>query len=48
MDSIIISAGNNQLNGVIHSPAGHSDKTLIISHGFRGTKAGGGRAVSLA
>lgn len=48
MNNILLPAGNTQLPGVFH-PAHHtSDKTLIISHGFRGSKDGGGRAIRLA
>lgn len=48
MNNILLPAGNTQLSGVFH-PAHHtSDKTLIISHGFRGSKDGGGRAIDLA
>ncbi|WP_094603048.1 hypothetical protein SPSIL_000730 [Sporomusa silvacetica DSM 10669] len=48
MNNILLPAGNTQLPGVFH-PARHpSGKTLIISHGFRGSKDGGGRAIRLA
>jgi putative redox protein len=48
MKSISIPLGNSHLKGIIHYPSCPTDKTLIISHGFRGTKDGGGRAVTLA
>lgn len=48
MESIAIPIGNNTLTGIIHRSARPSAATLIISHGFRGTKDGGGRAVRLA
>lgn len=48
MNNILLPAGNTHLPGVFH-PAHHtSDKTLIISHGFRGSKDGGSRAIRLA
>lgn len=48
MENILIPATNYHLKGVIHSPVYPSNKTLIISHGFRGTRDGGGRAIILA
>lgn len=48
MKNIIIPAAERQLPGVLHTPSQPTDKTLIISHGFRGSKDGGGRAVTLA
>ncbi|HWR44999.1 alpha/beta hydrolase [Sporomusa sp.] len=48
MKNIMIPAGSRPVSGVIHSSGSSSDKTLIISHGFRGTKDGGGRATLLA
>lgn len=50
MTGLLIPTANGQLAGVLHTPAepGYSKTTLIICHGFRGSKEGGGRAVSLA
>lgn len=48
MKSISIPAADYYLQGVSHASAVPSNRTLIISHGFRGTKDGGGRAVRLA
>ena len=46
MKSIMLIHANAQLPVVIHE--GTSDQVLIICHGFRGSKEGGGRAVALA
>ncbi|MBP2651738.1 MAG: Serine aminopeptidase [Firmicutes bacterium] len=48
-EQIMISGTNANLAAEIHYP-GDNDlaTTLIISHGFRGSKEGGGRAVQLA
>ncbi|MDD4600599.1 hypothetical protein SDC9_37321 [bioreactor metagenome] len=49
MQEFIITAGNAKLPVVIHHPCGEDLNTaLIISHGFRGSMDGGGRAVALA
>ncbi len=48
MKNIIIPSEPCPLAGVLHTPKIPSGKTLIISHGFRGSKEGGGRAVRLA
>lgn len=48
MQSIVISNGHQKLAGALHAAAAPLGKTLIISHGFRGSKDGGGRAVALA
>lgn len=48
MNNIMIPADPCPLTGVLHIPQKPIGKTLIISHGFRGSKDGGGRAVKLA
>ncbi|SDE91236.1 alpha/beta hydrolase [Sporomusa acidovorans] len=48
MNCISIAAGTARLSAVFHPSTRYLDKTLIISHGFRGSKDGGGRAVRLA
>jgi alpha-beta hydrolase superfamily lysophospholipase len=48
MNSLLIPAGHTELTCVFHPAYRPSAKTLIISHGFRGSKDGGGRAVRLA
>jgi putative redox protein len=48
MKTIMIPTGKKSVSGVIHPAARSAKTTLIISHGFRGTKDGGGRAVLLA
>lgn len=48
MQSIVIPNGHQKLAGVLHFAAAPLGKTLIISHGFRGSKDGGGRAAELA
>jgi len=48
MNNILLPAGTAQLPGVFHPAHHHSGKTLIISHGFRGSKDGGGWAIRLA
>ncbi|QDR83191.1 alpha/beta hydrolase [Sporomusa termitida] len=48
MEPIVIPNGNSRLSGILHPAGRPSETTLIISHGFRGTKEGGGRAVRLA
>ncbi|MEN6565911.1 MAG: alpha/beta hydrolase [Veillonellales bacterium] len=49
MKSLSISANGKQLAAVLHEPVGgSSDTVLIICHGFRGSKEGGGRAFKLA
>ena len=49
MFEFTIKAGGQDLAAVLHQPsAANLDTALIISHGFRGSKAGGGRATFLA
>lgn len=49
MKNLNISANGRYLAAVLHEPIdGVSDTVLIICHGFRGSKEGGGRAVKLA
>lgn len=48
MEQLLIPADNTCLTGIFHPACQISTKTLIISHGFRGSKEGGGRAVTLA
>lgn len=48
MRSIFIPAGEKLLEGVVHEPYASNGKVLLICHGFRGSKEGGGRAVYLA
>ncbi|MBP1764423.1 MAG: Serine aminopeptidase [Firmicutes bacterium] len=48
MRSIVIPCGEKQLAGVVHEPAAANGKVLVLCHGFRGSKEGGGRAVFLA
>lgn len=44
-----IKAGERELDAVLHQPSADSFNTaLIICHGFRGSKDGGGRATCLA
>lgn len=45
---VTIPAKSSVLQAVIHTPKQESGKTLIISHGFRGSKDGSGKAVFLA
>ena len=49
VEKITIAYGENHLNGVLHK-AKKKDAlfTVIVSHGFRGSKDGGGRAVDMA
>lgn len=46
MKSIVLYHAHKQLSVVVHE--GTFDQVLIICHGFRGSKEGGGRAVALA
>lgn len=46
MKEVWIKEGNITLAGILHEAT--SDKILIICHGFRGSKEGGGRAVKLS
>lgn len=48
MRSISIPCGEKFLTGVVHEPSVANGKVLVICHGFRGSKEGGGRAVYLA
>lgn len=48
MQNITIPTEACPLTGVVHIPEKPIGKTLIMSHGFRGSKDGGGRAVILA
>ncbi|WP_371376023.1 alpha/beta hydrolase [Sporomusa aerivorans] len=48
MKQIVIPNNGKNIAGVLHPASRPQGKTLIISHGFRGTKDGGGRAVALA
>ncbi len=48
MEAIAIPNGRDTLNGLLHRSHKPSETALIISHGFRGTKEGGGRALRLA
>lgn len=49
MTDISIPTRSGHLAGVIHKPCRQrTEAVLIISHGFRGSKDGGGRAVRLA
>jgi len=46
--SIVIPTGKTILAGDVHEPPVSNGKVLVICHGFRGSKEGGGRAVYLA
>lgn len=48
MMHLAIPSGSTSLSGILHTPVTPVGNTLIISHGFRGSKDGGGRAVALA
>ena len=48
MRSIGIPHGEKFLTGVVHEPSVSNGKVLVMCHGFRGSKEGGGRAVYLA
>lgn len=48
VQNVTIAAKDSVLQAVIHRPEQESGKTLIISHGFRGSKDGSGKAVLLA
>ena len=49
MEKIAIPYGSTHLNGVLHKPEKQNAQyTIIVSHGFRGSKDGGGRAVDMA
>jgi uncharacterized protein len=49
MNTISFPTDKGKLAGVIHKPTGLArDRILLICHGFRGSKEGGGRAVALA
>lgn len=48
MNHLAIPSGSTLLSGILHTPVAPAGNTLIISHGFRGSKDGGGRAVALA
>jgi putative redox protein len=49
MNNILVSASSGKLSGVLHpSGALNNGLTVVMCHGFRGSKDGGGRAVKLA
>jgi putative redox protein len=49
MQDISIQSHSGTLGGVLHpAPDPESDAVLVICHGFRGSKDGGGRAIMLA
>lgn len=48
MENISIKIDHRIISGVLHRPQTPTDRTLIISHGFRGSKDGGGRAIAVA
>lgn len=48
MQEISIQSQSGTLSGVLHPAPDESNAVLVICHGFRGTKDGGGRAILLA
>jgi putative redox protein len=48
VEHITIPSSETKLNAVIHQADKNTNKILIISHGFRGSKDGSGKAVMLA
>jgi pimeloyl-ACP methyl ester carboxylesterase len=49
MRAIVFSTDGGKLPGVVHEPTSRGNgKVLLMCHGFRGSKDGGGRAVALA